>query len=153
MAKNNGLGKGLVVLLSFVVLFGCSKDGLEDVTMKYLSTGDEIILPIEEKIYWNGTINDNFDDSTVIVVLDKNLSGINKVHDKNIFGNIDIVDIEDLTYVTDIKTIIDLENFQQVLLITLSINSKNNVIKAVRHLEKIAGIVYVGPNRIEAVGG
>ena len=37
----------------------------------------EIIQP-EEKTYWNGTIESDFDGSSVIVVMDKFVGGINK---------------------------------------------------------------------------
>ena len=34
----------------------------------------------EEKIYWNGTIDEDFDGSSVLVMLDKSTGGINKPH-------------------------------------------------------------------------
>ena len=144
MAKINGFVVILVSVLSFAVLYGCSKDDLDnDLARK----SGKVIVPYDEKIYWNGTIDDNFGDSTVIIVMDRNFSGINKVHEKSFFGDIEIESIEDLTYVTDISTIIYPEDWRQILLLTLFDNSKENVVKAIRHLEKIVGIMHVGPDR------
>jgi len=54
----------------------------------------------EKKIYWTGTIDDLFDGSKVLLVMDKNVGGVNKVHDKRFFGGIEIESIRDLTYFT-----------------------------------------------------
>ena len=59
----------------------------------------------DEKIYSTVSIDEEFDDSSVIVVLDKIISGINKVHNPDFFMGVEIDAIEDLTVVTDeIKT-------------------------------------------------
>lgn len=42
----------------------------------------------ETKIYSNATLEDEFDDSSVIVIMDKNIGGINKIHNKNFFGGV-----------------------------------------------------------------
>jgi hypothetical protein len=135
MAKNLGLKVVFFLLFSFVVLYGCSKDEVEK----------NVIEPYDEKIiWWDGNIDDPFDDSTVILVMARNFSGINKVHNKSFFGNIGIESIEDLTYLTDIEAIEALTasgDFRQILRLTLLVKSKENVIKAVRHLEKIIGIM------------
>ena len=47
----------------------------------------------EEKTYSNVTIEDDFDDSCVLVVMDKSVGGINKVHSEDFFGDIDIESI------------------------------------------------------------
>ncbi len=40
---------------------------------------------LEERIYWTGTIDESFDDSSVLVVMDKCTGGINKRHDASFF--------------------------------------------------------------------
>ena len=102
----------------------------------------------EEKIYCNATIDDDFDGSSVLVVMDKNVGGINKIYEESFFGDFPQEYIKDLTELTvDIKeALIDEENFRQILQIKLSENSKENVLSVVRQLEKIEGIKYTGPN-------
>ncbi len=64
------------------------------------------------KIHCDIDINKDFDDSSVIVVLDEKISGINKEHDIDFFDGIDVIEIEDLTIVTDISTV-NQDNFEQ----------------------------------------
>ena len=47
----------------------------------------------EAKVYSSATIEDNFDGSSIIVILDKSISEVNKVHSKEFFGDIDIESI------------------------------------------------------------
>ena len=47
----------------------------------------------EEKTYSNLTVEDDFDDSCVLVVMDKSVGGINKIHSEDFFGDIDIESI------------------------------------------------------------
>jgi subtilisin family serine protease len=100
-----------------------------------------------EKVYSRATMDDDFDGQSVIVVLDRNISGINKRHDAGFFGEIGIAEIEDLTVVTDEKTVVDEKNWEQVVLLTLSKDSKENVLRVISQLERIDGIKYAGANR------
>lgn len=54
----------------------------------------------ETKVYCHATIDQDFDDESVLVVLDKQTGGINKQFDHNFFGNLEIAAIEDLTYIS-----------------------------------------------------
>ncbi|MBR2967793.1 MAG: leucine-rich repeat protein [Clostridia bacterium] len=103
----------------------------------------------EEKTYSNLTVEDDFDDSCVLVVMDKNVGGINKIHSEDFFGDIDIESIEDLTYIegnfNELKYL-DQGNFRQILKINLSKPSKENVLYAISVLEGIEGIKHAGPN-------
>ena len=130
---------GIIFCIVLLALFGI-------IFFNACDEPQDTIIPYDEKIYWKGTIDDDFDDSTVILVMDRNYSRINKVHKKSFFGNIEIESIEDLTYVTDISTIIYPEDWRQILLLTLPVNSKENVVNAIRHLEKIIGIMSAEPN-------
>ncbi len=93
-------------------------------------------------------ISDEFDDSSVIVVLDRKISGINKKHNKSYFAGVEIEKIEDLTNVTDPNTV-DITDFEQILLLTLSSKSKENVINAIDLINSIDGVKYVGTNTEE----
>ena len=76
-------------------------------------------IKFSDKIYSHFSLSDNFDCSSVIVILDKKVSGINKVHDESFFEGVEIDGIEDLTKVTDERTV-DKENFEQTLLLRLT---------------------------------
>ncbi len=102
---------------------------------------------ITDKIYADVDINDDFDETSVIVVLDSIVSEINKDHSSTIFKDINYLEIIDLTFVNDITTIIDIENFEQILKIKLSNPGKENVINMINELSLINGIKYAGPNR------
>ena len=105
----------------------------------------------EEKEYWTGTIDEDFDGSSVFLIMDKNTGGVNKRHDKSFFGGIEIESIEDLTYFTidadKINTLgINWEKWRQILKINLPGDNKENVVRAIRHLKKIDGIKAAIPN-------
>ena len=101
-----------------------------------------------EKIYANINIEDNFDDSSVIVIIDRINSGINKSHENTIFKDIEFSEIIDLTYVNNVATITDINNFEQILKIKLIESGKQKVIDMINRLSLVEGIKYVGPNRI-----
>ena len=103
----------------------------------------------ESKQYWCGDINDEFAEDSVIVVLDKNISGYNKKHTKDFWGGISQEHIEELTKmsedVEDLKYL-NKESFRQIFKITIKNKNKREVIKTIRQLEKLKGIKWVGPN-------
>ncbi len=150
----------LCITISIFSLFGFVGENAT-VAMQTLSK--------EEKIICTANINDDFDDSCVLVILDKSISEINKRHDKSLFGNIEISNIEDLTYLksfdaekfkkinaarkkgeavknNELVYNIDADAFRQILKLELRVKSKANVLKVIRQLEKIEGIKYAGPN-------
>lgn len=95
----------------------------------------------------NIDINDNFDKTSVIVLLDSEVSGINKNHNSTLFKNIGYSKITDLTYVNDVNTLNDINAFEQILKIELINPGKENVINMINQLSLIHGIKYVGANR------
>lgn len=58
---------------------------------------DTAEISTEEKIPCNATIDQEFADDAVLVILDRNTGAINKVHSKDLFGGIAIENIVDLT--------------------------------------------------------
>lgn len=103
----------------------------------------------EEKIYSNAIIEDDFDSSSVLVVLDKKTGDINKTHKKSFFGSFEMEYIKDLTEITgdiDSKEYLNKELFRQILLIKLPTNSKSNVLDVIKKLEKVEGVLYAGPD-------
>ncbi|MBO4623058.1 MAG: S8 family serine peptidase [Bacilli bacterium] len=107
---------------------------------------------VEEKLYSNVKIDDSFDDSSVLVVMKKNVSEVNKKYDKAFFSGILIDDIYDLTY-TNIKitdeSSVNMKEFRQILQLKLTIKTKQNVIDTIHEIEKIDDVLWVGPNNYE----
>jgi len=87
-----------LLALVFILFSGCPQEIIKLSAGQSRESGMEIRM--EEKIFWTGTIDEDFDGSSVMVVMDKNTGGVNKVHDKSFFGNIEIESIEDLTIFT-----------------------------------------------------
>lgn len=107
----------------------------------------------DEKIYTNVSIDEEFDDDSVLVVMKKSISEVNKEYDMKFFGDFPRESIVDLTYipggVTE-NTNINLDKFTQILQIELPIHSKQNVLGVIRQLEEIDEILWAGPNHIES---
>ena len=132
---------GFIIIILFTLFFSFSNKNFSVI----VNANSDIR---NEKIYSEVNINENFDDSTVIVVLDKNISEVNKIYDFDFFEGVSISKIEDLTETTDVSTINEI-NFEQILLLYLSEPSKENVISAIEKLYLVDGIKYAGANTIE----
>lgn len=91
----------------------------------------------------------NFADDSVLVVLDEEISGVNKEHDKAFFDGVEIAAIKDLTKRTNAKA--ETEGFQQILQLYLEEPSKENVLLAVEKLQAIDGVYSAEPNYIYEV--
>ena len=63
----------------------------------------------DEEFYSNVTIEDDFDDSSLLVVLDSATGGVNKKHDDSFFGSFEKEYVRDLTIITDNFELIDEE--------------------------------------------
>lgn len=144
----NKLIKSYIFIVGFIVTFALtitiSLDGIA-----LASSNDKDIKRYEPKIYCDLDINDDFDDDSVIVVLDKSISEINREHKLEFFGDFEKKGIEDLTYKYNSKirnTDNDKEKFNQIIKIELPIKSKQNVVSAIKKLEKIDGIVSAEPD-------
>ena len=93
--------------------------------------------------------DDDFSGNSVIVIMTKEAGGVNKIHDKEIFGDIasQIIEIKDLTYYEDPEKInINWEKFQQILIITLNRNDKKNVLKVVKYLNQLDAVESAHPD-------
>lgn len=101
----------------------------------------------ELKIFSNATINDNFDDKSVIVVLTEEAGGMNKTIDYSLFNSIAYSSIKDLTKIDNISSnYLDSSNFNQILKITLTTESKQNVLNVIKELEEKEEFLWTGPN-------
>lgn len=87
----------------------------------------------------------NFTDDSVIVVLDPQISAVNKIHDKKFFRDVEIDSITDLT--RQYKNWGSPKSFfKQILKINLKEKKKENVLVALQKLKKVEGILSVEPN-------
>ncbi len=91
------------------------------------------------------SLNDNFEDDNLIVVLDSSVSEVNKVHNPKFFNGIEIDYINDLTANTNLLNIKELE-FKQILQIYLKNKSKENVVNAIKILKKMQSVISAEPN-------
>jgi len=76
----------------------------------------------EKKVYGEATLEDNFAEDVVMVVLDQETGGINKKHDPSFFGDYKEENIQDLTEITgDVKSkkYLNTEKFHQIFRIKL----------------------------------
>jgi hypothetical protein len=117
---------------------------------------DESVLVIsdpvefEPKLFSNATVEHDFNGSSVLVMLDKNIQGINKIHEPSFFGDFPITEIIDITWHETEEEIEFSQNnpetFRQMLKIILPTNCKENVLEIIKKLEKVNGILCAEPN-------
>ncbi len=132
------------------------------------ATSAEISLK-DEKIYSNATIDQKFVDNHILVVMDRNVSAINKAHDFSSARSVSISKVTDLTKIelpellteesslvfsTDkldeepTLPLVNMDQFRQIFLLELPTHSKQNVLDTIKKLETVDGIRYAGPDYI-----
>lgn len=127
-------------------------------------------IEYESKIFSTVSIEHDFCGSTILVVLDKNISAPNKKHEKKFFGNLPIENIQDLTEISADTVNIEIaredgdtrkyeeivseriaqrqnnSDFRQILALNLSKDCKQNVLDVIKQLEQIDGIISAEVN-------
>lgn len=139
-----------LVILTIGVLLALTLSLVLNDDLSVFAEGSSAVAE-EVKIYSRVTLDEDFDDSSVIVIMNKRTGGVNKRHDDGFFGDFAKKSVYDLTYTEEVKTSraeVDEENFNQILKIELTERSKENVISVIRQLEKVDGILAVEPNYI-----
>lgn len=105
-----------------------------------------------QKIYSDVAFDDDFDEDSIIVILDNQTSEINKCYENNFFGDIGAESIVDLTVVDNsLIDTINVDSFEQILQVNLSSGTKENVIETIEKLEDLDGVKYAGPNRFYSI--
>lgn len=156
--------KNLISLLMCVVLVTSTIN--VTVALDSKQNSSDAVLK-DEKVVCKATIDEDFADDKVIVVLDKSISAVNKVHDRKTFGSVDVKNITDLTALSNYKVqndeasrgednksefqlastaLLNEDNFRQIISLELPVKSKSNVLKVIKQLEQLDGIVYAGPS-------
>lgn len=144
----NRNSKFLIIIIAIISLFAILIANLTQNVSFAIAM--EIDAPqYEDKIYCTTTIEDEFDDDCVLVVIDKYNSEINKKYDLNFFGAQEIKSITDLMCFDgniDKKELLNRKEFRQILKLELSEPSKQNVLNLIHKLENIDGIMWAGPS-------
>lgn len=99
----------------------------------------------EDKIYHQIDENRDYDGDKVLVVLDKNISGLNKIHKTELFGDFPKSEIIDLTASKN-NSEQKKDDFRQIFEIVLPENNKQKVKEAIWELEGIKGILSAEPS-------
>lgn len=108
----------------------------------------EETIPIDDKIYWQGSIDDNFTDNEVIICIDGAFTA-KKFTIDDFKDFIDIEEIELLTYNSSYDENDPFyDTWRNVYLITLKNSNKEKVIEAINILITSKYIYYAGPNGI-----
>lgn len=107
----------------------------------------------EEKVYCEATLEDEFADNRVLVVLDKSSSYSKNVYDESTFSKYNCTDVTELTYMStsELRTnnsdaAINTSNYNKVLCLELANNSKSNVLNVIKDLIQREDVIYAGPD-------
>lgn len=106
----------------------------------------EETLPIDDKIYWQGSIDDNFSDNEVIIIADRAYTSIDLSLEYFNELNLQFVSIELLGPSNVDKNHPNYENYRKIYILKLVTNDKQKVIEAINILMTSKYIYYAGPN-------
>ena len=128
-----------------------------NITNVYAKTFENYDTIVEEKKYYNGTIEDDFSDDKIIIVLSKEETNKYKNYTISDFPEIDCKSVIDLTSNSNEllknannnyneQTLIDYEKFNRILCLELNQKSKENVLLGIKELEKREEILSAEPS-------
>lgn len=171
--KAKWMNRSLVVLLAIVMAFAAfaslffgtrtetaaaAETPVQTTTDTNISANDSAQKIEEEKIYSTATIDDDFSPDSVIVILDKsksNIYGLSTELTNQLFNGININSINDLSKIPNpSESLIEYyknNTFKQTLHVKLNQSSKQNVLRVIKKLEQLDGVLYVGPDYITRV--
>ncbi|MBE6976053.1 MAG: peptidase [Ruminococcaceae bacterium] len=129
----------LLVISLMVVFMGTSVSNAAEVESAYLENHSTI----REKVLCTATINDNFTENEIIVVIQPNWN--EKVYNADDFSDIGCLAVRELAGATDTHTL------SRILLLTISDGTKTKVLEAIQNLEQRNDIYSAEPNYIEEV--
>ena len=90
----------------------------------------------------------NFTNDSVLVVVKKEYSGINKEWSLDFFGDLPIKEVKDLTHRDNPDSVSNPDEWRQILEIKLKEPSYEGVLELIEELKKFDEFEYVGPNYI-----
>jgi len=108
--------------------------------------------PRDGKIVWNGSINDAFDDRTILIVIDGNFTGLRFYAGD--FTGIDVVRVRALSVLRLMAPWANLDSatWRDIISIEIGNPGKQNVINAIRRLENFDFVMAAGPNHFHSPG-
>ena len=130
--------------ITLLIAFIC----LSAILLLIFNYNDKVVYAYENKLQTEQyTLEDDFSEDSVLVVLDEKTSQVNKIHDVSFFKGADIKSIEDLTWYDDPDCEV-VEHFKQILKINLNNGTKQKVLDTIALLQNVKGIESVEPNMI-----
>ena len=135
LMKNSAYNLTLIAVIFLFLIF--SVTGLISIFGKNTAYAQE-----NQEILVDGY---DFSDNSVLVTMDKDVGGVNKIHDKSYFKNIAVTAVTDLTYRENTSNV-DFNRFKQILKLELKYHDKNYVLQAVEKIGKLKGVEAVTPN-------
>lgn len=145
-------------ILTIIIIFGITLLTL-NVTKVFAKVLENCEIVVEEKLYYNGTIDDNFSDNKIIIVLSKEETNKYKDYTVEDFPEINCKSVIDLTASSseifknkdsknNEKILINREKFNRILCLELNEKSKEEVLLGIKKLEKRKEILSAEPNLI-----
>lgn len=154
--------KKIVKLFEFVVLFGL----MLSIALTFMFSANLMHASAmgmeersEKKTYCEATLEDDFSDDKVIIVLNKEATRKFITYKPKDFSEVNCIAIDDLTKFTvgwvqkqiygektEEKMLVNIEKFRRILSLELKDKSKENVLKAVKVLEKRGDVISANPN-------
>ncbi len=144
-ANNNNKLFAMIIILITVIALLC----ISGSSMAAQADVSKSAVCYEQKEYSEIDIEDDFDDSCVVVVMDKYSSGVNKSQSAKFSKFPFVKAIKDLTSITgniQEKLYLNKESFRQIIKIELKESSKQNVLNAISQIQKIDGVLWAGAN-------
>ena len=136
--KKQGFAFLMVLCLLFsLCIFSNAEEATQDEEYE-----EESLIPCE-------ITGDAFEPGKVIVVLKKNATTVNQTHTPESFGDVGVVSVEDLSYITNeaARKWVDEDNYHQILALTLvDGETRAGVVNAIRKLEQRSDVLSVSPN-------
>lgn len=136
----------VLAVLAIVMVIGLTSYNKDEV--KAEEETNEILSYFDlddEKEYWNGSIEDPFEDDKVVVIFKKTWT-----YPKLTLNNFDVVNLKSIEY-TQTRPRNNPKTFRQIATIYLNEVGKEKVMEAIKELEKLEFIQYAGPRVIYKV--
>jgi len=151
MIKNAYSGAIMTFIFSLSVFYGCTGTGTDT---NNVMMDNKVTTVVEEKIFSNATLDDNFADDKVIIGFNKEASLNIVEYTPSDFPEINCIKVVDATSGT-LELInagmLDSEKFRRVLALYLAEKSKENVLQAIKLLEKRDDILFAEPDFIVSI--
>ncbi len=105
----------------------------------------------ERKIYSTYTMEDDFDDDTLIVVINNKESTKGRTYTTKDFANINCKEVEDLFVKSENNERFNKETYHKILKLKIANPGKQNMLNAIKILEQRDDVICVAPDRFMPV--